>query len=81
MEYFQTENSNFGKFWRVLQCKMLVYVVAIWYVLRPFGIHMLWPFGIFLSFGIFPFLVCCNKKDLATQDGPDLLAFTSTTKG
>jgi hypothetical protein len=47
MVYFQTKNSNLGKFWRVLQRKMLVYfmsmfglfyghwkyVMAIWYIL------------------------------------------------
>jgi hypothetical protein len=27
-----------GKFWRVLQWKMLVYLIAIWSYLRPFGI-------------------------------------------
>jgi hypothetical protein len=32
MAYFQTQNTNLGKFWRVLQWKMFVY---------------LWPFGIF----------------------------------
>jgi hypothetical protein len=67
MVYFQTKNSNLGKFWRVLQRKMLVYfmsmfglfyghwkyVTAIWYIL--------WPFGLF-----FPVLVCCTKKNLAT---------------
>jgi phosphotransferase system glucose/maltose/N-acetylglucosamine-specific IIC component len=55
-------------------CGHLVYFTAIWY--------MLWPFGTFVCHLVFfPFLVCCNKKNLATQDGPDLLAFTSTTKG
>jgi hypothetical protein len=27
---FQTKNTNLGKFWRVLQWKLLVYFVAIW---------------------------------------------------
>jgi hypothetical protein len=27
---FQTKNTSLGKFWRVLQWKMLVYVKAIW---------------------------------------------------
>jgi hypothetical protein len=35
--YFQTKNPNLGKFWSVLQCKMLVYFMAIWSSLRPFG--------------------------------------------
>jgi hypothetical protein len=44
MAYFQTKNPTLGKFWRVLQWKMLVYFTAIWYIftaiwsiLRPFG--------------------------------------------
>jgi hypothetical protein len=30
MVYFQTKNSNLGQFYRVLQWKMLVNVMAIW---------------------------------------------------
>jgi hypothetical protein len=49
--------SNLGKFWRVLQWKMLVdviyghlvYFTAICYTLWPFGI-ILWFFGIFFQF-------------------------------
>jgi hypothetical protein len=63
MVYFQTENSNLGKFWRVLQWKMLVF---LW----PFGLfygrlvnivaigYILWSFWY-----IFPH---CTKKNLAT---------------
>jgi hypothetical protein len=35
---FQTKNPNLDKFWRVLQWKMLEYLMAIWYIYRPFGI-------------------------------------------
>jgi hypothetical protein len=38
MVYFQTKITNLGKLWRVLQRKMLVYLVAIWLILSPFGI-------------------------------------------
>jgi hypothetical protein len=51
MACFRTKNPNLGKFWWVVQCKMLVYfmaiglfyvylvnVMAIWYILRPLGI-------------------------------------------
>jgi hypothetical protein len=38
MVCFQTKNTNLGQFWRVLQWKMLVYFMAIWYILWPFGI-------------------------------------------
>jgi hypothetical protein len=38
----------------------LVYFMAIWY--------SLWPFGIFNGYLVylFPVLVCCTKKNLAT---------------
>jgi hypothetical protein len=43
MVYFQTKNSNLGKFWRALVWKRLVYSIAIWNicVIR----YILWPFG------------------------------------
>jgi hypothetical protein len=37
MVYFQTK-KNWGKFWRVLQWKMMVYLTAIWSISLPFGI-------------------------------------------
>jgi hypothetical protein len=60
MVYFQTKNPNLGKFGRVLQWKMLVYFMAIWYILRSFGIVC----GVLVY--IFPVLVSCTKKNLAT---------------
>jgi hypothetical protein len=36
--YFLTKNPNSGKFWRVLQWKMLVYFIAIKSILWLFGI-------------------------------------------
>jgi hypothetical protein len=36
MVYFKTKNRNLGTFWRVLQCKMSVYFMAIWPIIRPF---------------------------------------------
>jgi hypothetical protein len=59
MVYFQTENPTLGKLCRFMQWKMLVYFMAIWYILWPFGIfystlvyvtanwYILWPIGIF----------------------------------
>jgi hypothetical protein len=38
MVCFQTKNSNLGKFWRVLQWKILVYFIIIWSFLRPLEI-------------------------------------------
>jgi hypothetical protein len=43
---FLTKNQNLGKFWRVLQRRVLVHFSAIWL--------------------IFPVLVCCAKKNVAT---------------
>jgi hypothetical protein len=64
MVYFQTKNPNLGKFWRVLQWKMLVYFMTIWSILLPFGLfychlvyfiairYILWLFIIFFQFGM-----------------------------
>jgi hypothetical protein len=51
--FFQTKNPNLGKFWRALEWKMLVYFMAIWYILWPFGnVVLMWhfpPFWYFVS--------------------------------
>jgi hypothetical protein len=58
--YFQTKDPNFDTFLNALQLKMLVYIMAIWYILRDIGMFC----GIF---GIFSqVLACCAKKNLAT---------------
>jgi hypothetical protein len=46
MVCFQTKNPNLGKFWRVLQWKMLVYFMDTWSILRSFVIGILLTFGI-----------------------------------
>jgi hypothetical protein len=59
MVYFQTKNTNSGKFWRVLQWKMLaylsygnfVYFTIIWSILRTFGTFC-GNFAYFSHFGI-----------------------------
>jgi hypothetical protein len=38
MVYFQTKNHNLDNFWRALKSKIQVYFMAIWNILRPFGI-------------------------------------------
>jgi hypothetical protein len=48
--YFHTKIPNLGTFWRALEWKMLVYLLAIWNILTQFGIvygHLviLWSFG------------------------------------
>jgi hypothetical protein len=39
MAFFRTKINLLGKFLRDLQRKMLVYFIAIWSILRPFGIY------------------------------------------
>jgi hypothetical protein len=38
MVYFQTKNTNLGKFLRALDGKMFIYCMAIWNTLRTFAI-------------------------------------------
>jgi hypothetical protein len=58
MDYFQTKNPNLGKFWRDLGWKILIYFMAIWNILRTFGIyydhlvHFVFIWHIFSRFGI-----------------------------
>jgi hypothetical protein len=53
MAYFQTQNPNLGKFWRVLQWKMLVYFMAIWSTYITAIWYILWPFGVFYGFLVY----------------------------
>jgi hypothetical protein len=66
---FKPKNSNLGKSWRAQQWKMLVFYMAIGlfygrlvYFMAIWSI--LWPFGIF-----FPFWNICTMKNLATLFG------------
>jgi hypothetical protein len=72
MAYFQTKNLNLGKFLRVLKWKMLVYFIAIWDILRPFCIFCGHLGYLMVIWYIFPVLVCCTKKNLATLVGVQL---------
>jgi hypothetical protein len=69
MVCFQAKNPNLGKFRRALDCKMLIYFMAIWNILRTFKIFMtIWY--ILCSFGtLFPVLVPWTKKNLASLIG------------
>jgi hypothetical protein len=40
MVYAQTQNPHLGKFWRALDWKMLIYFMAIFNILRTFGIFL-----------------------------------------
>jgi hypothetical protein len=53
---FQTKNPNLGKFWRVLQWKMLVYFMDTFYGLLLYFMGIWcssWYFGIFFPFWYF----------------------------
>jgi hypothetical protein len=69
-------------------CGHLLYFMVIWNILWSFGIfcghlvylmamwNILWAFGIFV---VFPFLVCCTKKNLATlvaEEGLHMVEFS-----
>jgi hypothetical protein len=62
MVCFQTKNPNLGKFWRIVDWKMLKYFMAIWNIFWTFGIFMtIWY--ILCSLGtLFLALVYCTKK-------------------
>jgi hypothetical protein len=63
MVYFHTKNPNLGKFCRVFQWKMLMFGLSYWHLV------FLWPFSLvyfMVIWYIFPVLVCCTKKNLAT---------------
>jgi hypothetical protein len=66
MVYLHTKNPTYGKFMKALEWNILVYFMAIWYILLLYGIflgnlvyfnvvwYILWPVGIFYGhFGIF----------------------------
>jgi hypothetical protein len=54
MVYFQTKNSNLGKFWRALQWKTLGYFLNIWSILRPFNIFYWHSVYFVVNLYIFP---------------------------
>jgi hypothetical protein len=66
MAYFQAKIPSLGIFWRVLQWKMFVYFVVIWSTLRPFGKYLDRLVYFLAIWFIFPVLVCCAEKNLAT---------------
>jgi hypothetical protein len=63
MAYFQTQNPNLGKFGKVLQWKMPVFLwtSSLFHGQMVYFMVILWSFGIF-----FPVLVCRTEKNLAT---------------
>jgi hypothetical protein len=67
MAYFQTPNHKLGKFWRVLQRKMLAYFSVIWSISLPFGIFYVNLVNAMVIWYVFTVLVGIAKKNLATQ--------------
>jgi hypothetical protein len=71
---FEPKKFHLGKFWSVLHWIILVHFMVICSILLPFGLHILRPFDIvcgnlvyfILIWYIFPILVRCTKKNLAT---------------
>jgi hypothetical protein len=66
MVCFQTKNTNLGKFRRALDREMLIYFMAIWNILRTFGIIYDHVVQVVFIWYIFPVLVSCTNKNLAT---------------
>jgi hypothetical protein len=51
MVYFQTKNPKLGKFWRVLQRKILIHFMFIWYIYSH-SVHFIVIWYIFPRFGM-----------------------------
>jgi hypothetical protein len=64
MIYFQTKNSNLGKFWRALEWKLWLCFMPICNILWPFGMYILWLFcNLVAIWYIFPsFGILCQEK-------------------
>jgi hypothetical protein len=83
MVCFQTKNTNLGKFWGVLQWKILVYFMIFWSILRPLEIfygHLIYFVVIWyisLRFGI---LYLENLATLLSTAG-DVLLFRLEISG
>jgi hypothetical protein len=74
MAYLKTQSANLGKFWRVWQWKMLVYYIAIWSILMPFGMfycHLVYLVANWYILRlVYIFLVCFTMNNLATLSRP-----------
>jgi hypothetical protein len=66
LQIFKKKKSNFDQFWKALQWKMLVLFMTVCSILSPDGKF----YGHFVHFVviwyIFPVLVSCTEKNLAT---------------
>jgi hypothetical protein len=78
MVYFQTKISNLGKFWKVLQRKMLLHFMAIWSILRPYGIfccHLVYLKVIWYIFSRFWYVVPKKSGNPAPSLGVPFWSF------
>jgi hypothetical protein len=66
MVCFQTKNPNLGRFWRVLEWKILLYFMTIWNILWPFGIIYGRLVCFVVIWYILPILVGLDNKNMAT---------------
>jgi hypothetical protein len=58
--HFEQVGSCSGRCWHT-------YLMAIWSILLPFGMYILWPLGKFYGYLVyFSVLECFTKKNLAT---------------
>jgi hypothetical protein len=55
-----------GKFWCVFDRKIFIFFKALWNILWTFDAFYVWPSGTFGVHLVFPVLVSCTKKNLAT---------------
>jgi hypothetical protein len=63
MIYFQTKNSNLGKFWTAFEWKRLVCYLDIWNIHITAIWYMLWPLANLVeSWYISPVFVNCGKS-------------------
>jgi hypothetical protein len=63
MVCFQTKNPNFGKFWRVLEWKMMVYFIDSWSILRSFVlVYGHWVQFVVIWYIFSRFGILCQEK-------------------
>jgi hypothetical protein len=71
MVYIQTKNPHLDKFWKVSYNRCWqTFFMAVWNILRPFGLQILWPFGKCVVAHLVYRLVRCSMKNLATLTTP-----------
>jgi hypothetical protein len=65
---FSNPKYQLGKFCRSLDWKMLIYLMAIWNILQIIGLFYDHLVHFVFIWNIFPVLVICTKKNLATLE-------------